>query len=112
LADAIGEIGGSVLGEEAHKSEWPDIIPNIFKLIQTGTANNIESGLVIVGSMMTYCVEEFLKVKAQLLELLKMGIEHPENKVKLAAVEALGSVVEACENKEMKQFEILLVPAL
>lgn len=88
------------------------MIPNIFKLIQTGTVNNIESGLIIVGSMLAYSIDEFLAVKNQLYEMTKMGIDHPEKKVKLAAIECLGSFVESCETKESKQFEALLVSAL
>lgn len=41
-----------------------------------------------------------------------MGMNHSENKIRLAAVEGLGSFVESCEPKESKQFEQLLVPAL
>jgi hypothetical protein len=63
LADAIGEVGGSVLSEEATKNQWNDLLPNIFKLINTGTTTNIESGLNIAATMLAYSIDEFLPVK-------------------------------------------------
>jgi len=63
LADAIGEVGGSVLSEEATKNQWNDLIPNIFKLINTNATNNIESGLNIAATMLAYSIDEFLPVK-------------------------------------------------
>lgn len=62
--------------------------------------------------MLSYSIDEFLSVKNQLFEVTKFGIGHAEKKVKLAAIECFGSFVEACEPKECKDFETLVVGAL
>lgn len=54
--------------------------------------------------MLSYTIDEFLPVKNQLFEITKMGIEHSEMKIKLAAIEVMGTFVEMSETKEAKVF--------
>lgn len=62
--------------------------------------------------MLAYCVDSFNNFRPQLLEICKMGIDHSENKIKLAAIECLGSYVESSEYKEWKPFESLIINSL
>jgi uncharacterized protein (DUF779 family) len=62
--------------------------------------------------MLAYCVDSFNNYRPQLLEICKMGIDHSENKIKLAAIECLGSYVESSEYKDWKPFENLIINTL
>lgn len=62
--------------------------------------------------MLAYCIDSFANYKQQLFEICKMGIDHFENKIKLAAIECLGSYVESSEIKDTKPFEALIINSL
>jgi len=59
--------------------------------------------------MLAYNIDDFLPYKNQLLEICKMGLDHNDHTIKLAAVECVGSYVESAEPKESKSFEALLL---
>lgn len=109
ICDTISEIGSSMIQEKGGKEQWTDLVSNVFKLIQTGQINNIESGLIIISGMLAYNIDDFLPYKNQLLEICKMGLDHNDHTIKLAAVECVGSYVESAEPKESKSFEALLL---
>jgi len=109
ICDCISEIGSSLIQEKGGKEQWNDLVANVFKLIQTGQNNNIESGLVIISGMLAYNIEDFMAYKPQLLEICKMGLNHSDDHIQLAAVECVGSFVESAEPKESKPFEGLLL---
>lgn len=59
--------------------------------------------------MFAYNIDYFLALKTQLIEIVKMALEHSEHSIKLAAIECIGAFVESAEFKESKAFEPLLL---
>jgi len=55
--------------------------------------------------MMTYNIEDMMAYKSQLFDVCKMGLDHNDSQIKLAAIECIGSFVESAEPKESKPFE-------
>ena len=58
LADTIGEIGGSVFST-GNSSDWNELIPTIWQLLNNNDVKVIESGLKVLSTILMYEVDQF-----------------------------------------------------
>ena len=99
LCDLIGEVGATCFmmpedeKEKCHEEgmKWSDLIENTMALIQSSSTVFIQCGLKIFAILFLYASEEFSQYAKDFMKVFQNGMEHEDDNVKAAAMEALAS---------------------
>lgn len=108
IADAIGQIGGTIMSINANN--WPNFIDNVFALLGNPSDESIISGLLILENFFSYCPELFDKVNEQLLVVFAKSFEHTNNKVRSAGASAFSGYIISVDKKAVSKLEGLIIP--
>lgn len=74
LCDAIGEIGASLIQDEA-KNEWPELINTLWSLFQQERLEIVECAFKILSNLLLFALDSFAKFQNELHILFKRGMQ-------------------------------------
>lgn len=94
LADAIGEIGGNLLEDcSNNNSQWPELVPNIWRMLSSENISLVEAGMKIIATMLTFCAEYLQQFNDRLKVIFQQGIQNPHFGLKLATFYAITNYI-------------------
>lgn len=108
IADAIGQIAGTILSVNA--GNWPNFVENVFALLGNSNENCTISGLLILENFFSYCPEVFENMSEQLLVVFAKSFEHSNNKIKSAGANAFSGFIISVDKKLAAKLEVLVIP--
>jgi hypothetical protein len=74
IADAIGEIAGSIIS--ADDAAWPEFRVNVWNLFKDANINSVFAGFYILESFLTFAPDHFKDYTNDLYALFKLGLEN------------------------------------
>jgi len=111
IADLIADVAGSILSDESvSKSDdekWPNLVPHLFELFGTNSEMAMASVLSIFEGLFLVISDRLIKYSQQLYSLLEAGLTAGSVTVRVAALEAISTLVESSRAKDIQPFKNL-----
>ncbi|KAF8055485.1 IPO5 [Scenedesmus sp. PABB004] len=109
VCDTVSELAADCLD----KGSWPEVLPQLTELVNSGNPAAMEAGLLIIASLASYSTNHLRPHLAGLHPLLASCLNHASIDVQVAALHACCNFINALdEPREREGFQPQLVPML
>lgn len=89
VCDTVSELGAELSDDAAPGgTQWPELLPAMFQLVQSGQPGLMESGLTVFGNLAGVMAESLKPSLPGLIEALGACLGHASREVQLAALRA------------------------
>jgi hypothetical protein len=75
-------------------SSWPELVPALFEMVQTGHERLISSALSVFAELALYVVESLMPAYDTIQQMLGATMGHPSLEVQLASLRVLSALIQ------------------
>lgn len=108
VCDCVSELAAGILEDQG----WPELLPFIFQLVQSGQPRLVESALLIFAAMARYVMGVLTQYMGTLNGVLQQCLGAAETEVRLAAIKATCVFISELESAEDRDKFQSTLPAL